>query len=383
MNTRNRSRPASSPAIWTRLLTAPALAMRPARLGISLVAIIIIALFTRIPTIWLDDDSGPGAMAERLGSAAAGSVTEGVLSLDHMMVLEGLRGLLYSTPVAMVRAYPWESLLLIPLILAVWAVAGGAISRSAATEHATHTRLAWTRALGFSCSRWFSFIGAKIGPLFLCAITLVVLAGLGWLLLKFPFVQVIGAVLFVIALVVSAGVCLALIAYTVGMPMLVPAVACEGTDAIDATQRVSAYVIAKPATLAWYLIVLLVQAVVVTVLLGALAGAINWIAAEAVTWWIGGDTGQVLRDAASTGADPISGSSGSLKTTARILGFWSAIPALLVSAFVVSYWFSGGTVLYLCMRQACDGQDPEELWQPGLPTGTSAAPVVEDDSDEE
>ena len=57
---------------------------------------------------------------------------------------------------------------------------------------------------------------------------------------------------------------------------------------------------------------------------------------------------------------------------------------LLVASFVVSYWFSGGTTLYLLMRQVCDGQDVGELWTPGMVAGTHAAPEVEGaDGDDE
>ena len=51
---------------------------------------------------------------------------------------------------------------------------------------------------------------------------------------------------------------------------------------------------------------------------------------------------------------------------------------LLVASYVVSYWFSGGTALYLLMRQVCDGQDAGELWSPGMVAGTHAPADPED-----
>jgi hypothetical protein len=43
----------------------------------------------------------------------------------------------------------------------------------------------------------------------------------------------------------------------------------------------------------------------------------------------------------------------------------------------VSFWFSSGTVLYLLMRQVCDGQDTGELWTPGLIAGTHVTPEAD------
>ncbi len=57
----------------------------------------------------------------------------------------------------------------------------------------------------------------------------------------------------------------------------------------------------------------------------------------------------------------------------------------LVAAYVVAYIFTSATMMYLLMRRACDGQDIEEIWRPGLTPGTLVPlprPRVEESADE-
>ena len=39
-------------------------------------------------------------------------------------------------------------------------------------------------------------------------------------------------------------------------------------------------------------------------------------------------------------------------------------------AYVLAYYFTAATKVYLLLRLSCDGQDVEEIWQPGLEPGT-------------
>src|SRR5262249_17418602 len=142
-----------------------------------------------------------------------------------------------------------------------------------------------------------------------------------------------------------------------GLPMLVPSVASEGTDAIDAIQRTYAYVTGRPLRLILYWAVLIVEAAVVTLVLAVLAG---WVI-ELTTWASSLLLGQSVRDALNDAAhgrapdyEPLGASS---RMAVHIVAFWMQVPMLLVASFVVSFWFSAGTTLYLLMRQVCDGQD--------------------------
>jgi hypothetical protein len=53
-----------------------------------------------------------------------------------------------------------------------------------------------------------------------------------------------------------------------------------------------------------------------------------------------------------------------------LVHFWQRVVIDLVAAYVIAYLFTASTALYLLMRRACDGQDIEEIWVPGLTPGT-------------
>src|SRR5262245_17580180 len=136
--------------VWPRLLRAAGLALRPARLGMSLVAIVLVGLIGRIPTLWMTEDTAPAAMAGRMARTAFKQTSEAVLRLDYYDTLRGLGEIFIGTPMAVIRSQPWTTFLIAVPALAAWAVLGGAISRSAATEFSLNKRLTWPSALAFA-----------------------------------------------------------------------------------------------------------------------------------------------------------------------------------------------------------------------------------------
>jgi hypothetical protein len=194
---------------------------------------------------------------------------------------------------------------------------------------------------------------------------------LAGLVFRVSVLDVIGAILFGIALVLALIAVLVLVLSVLAAPMLVPAGACEGTDAIDAVQRAIAYAFARPIRLVWYLLVAAIfGAIAITVVWGLAEGADRFARAAAASWT--GPSGE----AALTGFFPAEATldaegnprelGGTAAAAARILDFWSSVLATVVAAYAVSYFFASGTLIYLFMRQVCDGQHYTELWTPGL-----------------
>ncbi len=64
--------------------------------------------------------------------------------------------------------------------------------------------------------------------------------------------------------------------------------------------------------------------------------------------------------------------------SAGLVMLWQTVVVCLVAGYVFSYYFSASMVIYMLMRRVCDGQELEEIWQPG-----EALPAVELDDDEE
>jgi hypothetical protein len=377
--------------LWPRLLESARLALRPARLGLALVMLVLVGLIGQIPWLWLTEEregwgkttGGPIWTAGNQSSEALSQIAHGVVALNHLEVWHGLQALFIMMPQQVVTTYPLSTLaLLIPCLL-VWTIGGGAISRMAATEFSLDRGIGWTRGLGFAISKAWSLLFSVAAPLLVVGLIVGGLALLGWVLLGIPVVRVVGAVFFVLALLGGGAAVVIFAAYLLGLPMLVPAVACEGTDAIDGIQRTYAYVTGRPLRLVLYWAVLIVQAAVVTLVLAFVATLIIGLTTWATTLLLGDGMRHALVEQAKGEIPDLSGMSGTQRGAVHIVGFWVQVPMLLVASFVVSYWFSAGTTLYLLMRQVCDGQDVGELWTPGMVAGTHAPAEVEGVEEEE
>lgn len=314
------------------LLRAPGLALRPARVGFGAFGVLLVGLIWRLPGLW-----GP----------AFGSGPDVVDSLTRTLGWAGA----------------WEERLTVWGWLALGAsgvvlsILGGAIARSVATEVSLRRRLSWPAALRFGVLKWPGFAGLVLIPLVGVGLMWLFLVAFGWVMLTLPVVQVLGGALYGLALLVGGVMVLLLVGLGLGLPMLAPSLACEGIDAIDSLQRSLAYVARRPMVLGCKLALL---GVLGWVLLWG-AGAIAEGAANA-TWAAVSTTGAASRAMAEpTFAGPSSGSRESMRALVR---GWSGAPGVLVLGLGVSFFFSAGTLLYLSMRHACDGQDPEELWSP-------------------
>lgn len=365
--------------MWPRLLESARLALRPARLGLALVMLVLVGLIGQIPWLWLKGEregwskhwGGPLGLADDRASTALSQIAHGVVSLNHLEVWHGLGHLFIDMPRDVVVAYPWSTLAICVPALLVWTVGGGAISRMTATEFSLDRGIGWTKGLAFAIGKVWSLFFAVAAPLLVVGLIVGVLAVGGLVLLGIPGVRVVGAVFFALALLGGAAAVIIFVAYLLGLPMLVPSVACEGTDAIDAIQRTYAYVTGRPLRLILYWAVLIVEAAVVTLVLAVLAGWVIELTAWASSLMLRQPMQDALNELARAGTpsdESLAG--GGQRAAVHIVAFWLQVPLLLVASFVVSFWYSAGTTLYLLMRQGCDGQDVGELWTPGMIAGT-------------
>lgn len=368
----------ASTLTWPRLLRAAGLALRPSRLGLALVLLLLIGLVVQAPSLWLGKDTGPALTVIDKAEAGVSTVRRAVVEADAPALADGLRMIFIDGPTDAAHAFPWSSLAILVPLLFLWGTFGGAIARLAAEEHALGLRRAWTAGLGFALSRWFSLGMCTLGPVLAVLAGCAVLAGAGWLMLGFPYVNVAGGVLFVLALLAGAGITVLGGALLVGSPMLVPGVACEGTDAIDAVQRVLAYMLARPGRIAGYIIILILQLVIALWAMSVLVRGVELLTTSSVTAFMPKEQAAVITEALA-GEAPDADAPGYVRLGAKALAFWGDVPALFIGAFAVSFWFCGGTVLYLAVRRVCDGQDVEELWTPGATPGT----VPEEDGDDD
>jgi len=199
----------------------------------------------------------PKAMMEFVGAVG---------DFDPLRTLNAVFRLFVGLPAVIMEDQRWYDLLaaFVPALL-VWSVFACAICRSVAEDHVGMTRRSWTEYLSFGVAKARSAFFAKAGPLLLAWFSLLAVSCVG-VLLRVPFLQIVAALFAGLALLIGLLVVLMAAGLILGAPMLIPAVACEGTDAIDANQRALAYVYGRPIRYIGYLFVLVALLVAVGML---------------------------------------------------------------------------------------------------------------------
>jgi hypothetical protein len=339
--------------LWPKALRTPALALRPARVMLGMVAVFIAALIGSLSQLWSDErprftDAIADPITVTLGSAARAVLNLSVEDLTRAAAaLAELRRLPLERPV--------ETVVLGLPILAVFALFGGAISRAVAIEFAAARFSDWPADTAVSVRKLGWSVAAIVAPPAVAGI-LIGLIALGGFTLGVPVLNIVGALLFAIALVLAGAALILFVVHTLALPMLVPALMCEGTDAFDAVQRAYAYIIAHPLRLLAHAAILLVLGAVSIGLFSGFAAGADALATTAAA-----------RLTSDAGVEVLVGDndlSATQPVAHAIISGWRALLALAVSGFAFSYFFAAGTVLYLIARRICDGQGITEIWDP-------------------
>lgn len=359
--------------LWPRLLRAAPLAMRPARVVIAFFTLLAISLIWRVPG-YLPKIGGDAFLSDAAAALRSAADTGQLARTDGLLNGVGafFSTFLFGVPASLLMSHPVWTIVLTLLTLPILAMGGGAISRLVACEFSQCVMIPWTEALGLVLRRKTSLIGAALSPLVIAGGTLLSISVGGWLLLNWPGVNLLGATLYPLFIAGGFVVSIILIGYLLGQCLLTPAVVCENTDAIDAMQRAYAYVIASPLRLLLYSAVLVAQLVAVAGMLGLIVGAALQVASAASTAFTGTEAAVMVHGGAPEGSTWSAGAS--------LISFWTAIPTALISAFMLSFYFSGSTILYMLLRRLNDGQDPAEIWMPGLVPGTLASTTAQEHS---
>ncbi|MDF1808714.1 MAG: hypothetical protein P1U42_03370 [Phycisphaerales bacterium] len=349
----------TSDLLWIRVLRAPALALAPSRLISGAICAFLLSLILQITVLLTasDTESLNGASSEiqsvgdRFGYSSM-RLYESFRAFDPLGVVYSVGNSAYAIRDTVIES-PLISLLLgIPLI-AVLASCGCAISRSAAIEFAQGRYASRDDTIGYSLQRIRQLVGAVIGPVIFC-VCILLLIGLGGLLLSVPVLDVVGSILYAFGLALGILATIVLMLHVFALPLIVPALAVEGTDGFDAIQRSYAYVIGKPLRYLLYSSLF--------VLLGVVSIAVFTMLAQGsieMTDW----ASSLFTNDAATRVLTGGGELGATKGTAHsIISIWRAVVELAIAGYVISFYFTSSTLLYLVIRRICDGQDMNEVW---------------------
>jgi hypothetical protein len=363
--------------VWVRLLRAGPLSLRPARLGLGLAYLVCVGIVLAVTRALIGPDraAAVGLIVEE-HAANLGSAVLALGSLAPKAAAREVYALGVELPARLLSEATLATLLAGPALVWLTAVVGGAISRSVATEAAQGVSLAWPKALGFALGRWTSLTGALAIPLILVWGVALGLHVAGWALLSLPVVNIVGGLAWGLLLVGGLVGAVVLLAMIVGHPLLLPSVAVEGTDAVDAVQHAYSFVFARPLRLAAYWALLIVQGAALLLLAGLVVHlALQFVAVGASGW--SGEAGRRIvgaLPAAAIGPDQALATSprGTERVAAGIASLFTVALLGVLGAVVVSYAFTGSTLLYLAMRRVVDGQDMSEVYMPTLIPGTQS-----------
>lgn len=370
--------------LWTRALRTPALALRPGRVLLGMAAVFLATLIGSLSALWTQDNprstpdsitNRPGdsfeisanwtevappptpTFAEAIASSIGGamdSAARAVADLDPQAFTAAVRTMVM-LPGYLITQRPLDTALLGLPIVAIFALFGATISRGVATEFTAARITDWPSDLRTSTRKLAWSFTALIGPLALAGL-LIGIVILGGFTLGIPVVNLAGSLLYAVALILCLVALFILILHALALPMIVPALMCEGTDAYDAVQRSYAYILSRPLRLLAHAALLLILGAASIYIVGLVAnGAIqltDWAASQ-----LNSDAGVRVLDG-----------QGELTVTQpaahAIIEGWRAVLKTLVAGFAFSYFFAAGTVLYLHARRICDGQGTADIWNP-------------------
>ena len=258
--------------------------------------------------------------------------------------------------------------------LAIWALFGGAIYRIAALHAAREEKISAMQALRFSFDKFLSFLTAPLLPMLL-VLVLGALVMIGGALISIPVAHVVLSLFFFLILIAGLFIAFLTIGWFFGGPLMYPTIAVEGSDSFDAMSRSFSYVLNRPWRSVLYGLVAAVYGTVTYLFvrffaLLALSGARAFAKAGA---WRGGETIGPWADQIDVLWSPptFDNLMGSIhwealgffeKISAGVIGFYVFLLAGLVAAYLISYFASASTVIYLLLRRCVDATDTDDVY---------------------
>ncbi|MSR70297.1 MAG: hypothetical protein EXS17_08145 [Phycisphaerales bacterium] len=282
---------------------------------------------------------------------------------DWAGALDATRQLVIEIPTTSWRSAPWFSAYFALCAVILFIGCAGVLCRVNAGDLSARR---WTirQARAFIRPRLSALCGAPLFALSFAAILWIPIWLIG-LFLNVQFFNILGGILFGLALVLSALCAVLLTVLVLGLPLLGPAVACDGCDAVESVQRTGAYIFKRPLHLVAY-------AILSCFVIAAGGLTADYVAVAAWNVAIGAfDSASGDVALAAQGSmrflEPFQSGPATLfgmseLVTASLLEMWRTILSLLIGATTLSVSIACATRSYLLIRMQCDGQEVSDLW---------------------
>jgi hypothetical protein len=284
--------------------------------------------------------------------------------------------------------------------LAVWAICGGAVTRTVAVDLACGERVPWGKLVPFVATRFRAYFAAPLIPL---AVVAAVTAGsaLFGLLLRADWSTVVAGLLWPCLLLAWAAMTLLLVGLLFGWPLMFPTISVEGMDSFDALSRSNNYTFHRPLHYLFYALVATFLGILGWWLVSNVAAAVIYLPFWAASW--GGGEPRIaaiiqhaqvnepsiltVLNAGVAGPAQTLPLSGAGKLGAGIIWFWVLCVKLVALGFLYSYFWTASTAVYYLLRRDVDATEMDEVYLeddkgeapqglPPLKTDETGIPVV-------
>lgn len=263
--------------------------------------------------------------------------------------------------------------------LLIWSYFGGAICRIAAIHFARDEKLTARQGRSYALKNLCNgFFLAPCIPIVFIIVTMIALV-LGGVLLWIPFLgDLLGGVFFAAALFGGFVIAILVLGLVVGGSLFWPAVATEGLDAYDGFSRALAYPLSRPLKALLYAVIMLVFASVCWVFVNLftffslkVTRAVVGFGTSPFGWWKTDTGGQSMSKMERLW--PLGGPNALFAwpdwstlpwyeyVSAFFIGVYVLIVIGLMWSFLVSFYFSGSTIIYALLRRDVDGIELDEV----------------------
>jgi hypothetical protein len=294
-------------------------------------------------------------------------------------IVDSIRALLWAF-----LYHPAYSVVFFTIVLAVTALAGGALSRMTALEFARAERLGLVQALRFGVRKFTSLFMAPLTPLvviFVFGLFFIALPGLAG---NIPVVgELLVGLSLPLALLAAAVAVVFLVGTAAGLPLMLPAVAYEDSDCFDAIGRSFSYVYTALWRLGFYAVVAAGYGAVCYIVVRAFAFLLLWVTYRFLQVGFLGHNEKLLEIWSGPAFDnffgpaPAAPHTWSMWLSVGLVRFWIMVVVGLLGAFVISFCFSANTIIYAVMRNRVDKTPLEEVYvsldEPVCPAATETA----------
>lgn len=366
--------------LFTRIFRAFRIAIRPSKMLLALAALLFMYVGGRfLDVVWrfaegqkARDLTSPFVDFIERQAQSFDVIVKGVISGNWTFpdgVPGGVADFVLLNPVDAWQVHPVFFTFLFAWFLVAWAVFGGAISRIAALHVARDEVISPFRAMRFSLRALPSFIAAPLIPLIMVLIFGAVVGLLG-LPLYVPYIgSIVTSLLLVIAIIIGALMMFLVVGSVAGFGLMYPTIAVEGSDAFDAVSRSLSHVFAAPWRLLFYTAVAVFYGVIsylfVRLCLFVLLVLVHFFAQVFVfgqgaqTWkamWPSPDMGKLsyMPDWSALGIPE--------SLAAGVTAFWVYLIIGLLGAYVISFYFSANTIIYMLMRRKVDATEMDAVY---------------------